>query len=482
MHSLPFFTTGLFINNEVLESNLVFAVTDPANGTVIANVSNATDEDCRAAIAAAHQAFPSWSTMPTRDRATILRRWYQLVMANSTSLATLLTREQGKPIAESKAEIIYGASFIEWNAEECRRSYGDIIPSPAAGKKFMTIRQPVGVVAAITPWNFPVAMVTRKISPALAAGCTVVLKPAEDTPLCALALAMLAREAGLPPGVLNVIPTNNPAAIGQVLTSDERIRKISFTGSTEVGRLLMQQSAPTVKKLSLELGGNAPVIIFNDADIDTAVSGTLNSKYRNAGQTCVCANRIYVQRDIAERFIPAFVNATRLLQTGNGLEPGVQVGPLINEEAVQKVEYLVADALQHGGVLECGGQRMDDRSLCYMPTVISHCHHQMMISKAEIFGPVSAIYLFDLEDEVINLANDTIYGLAAYCFTTDASRAWRLSEQLQYGMIGMNEGIISYPEIPFGGLKQSGFGREGGRQGIEEYLETKYICWGVNEP
>lgn len=471
---------GIFINNEWLpgEGGRCFAVYNPADGSKIVDVADATVKEAEQAITAATTAFKSWSSTPAKTRGAILKRWYRLITDNTDDLALLLTTEQGKPLSEAKGEVAYGASFIEWFAEECRRTYGETIPSPAADKRLITIKQPIGVVAAITPWNFPIAMITRKIAPALAAGCTVVLKPAEDTPLCALALAKLAVDAGFPPGVFNVVPTMQAAKVGEVLTTHPAIAKVSFTGSTEVGRILMKQSSSTVKKLSLELGGNAPVIVFDDAKIEVAVKGTIASKYRNAGQTCVCANRILVQEGIYDRFMSAYKEAVSSLQVGNGVDNNVQIGPLINEDAVQKVEALMQDAISKGAEVALGGKQHAAGNLFYEPTIITHCNMDMRLSNEEIFGPVSAIYAFKTDEEAVALANATEYGLASYFFTENISRAWRVAEQLQYGMVGINEGIISYAEVPFGGVKQSGYGREGSKYGIEEYMIIKYICLG----
>lgn len=470
----------IFINNQWLPaaSNQRFTVYNPADGSPIIDVANATVKETEQAITAAAAAFKTWSRTPAKARSAILKKWFQLITDNTGDLALLLTTEQGKPLAEAKGEVAYGASFIEWFAEECKRTYGETIPSPVRDKRFVTIRQPIGVVAAITPWNFPVAMITRKIAPALAAGCTVVLKPAEDTPLCALALAKLAQEAGVPAGVFNVLPTMQAAEIGQVLTTHPAIAKVSFTGSTEVGRILMKQSSSTVKKLSLELGGNAPVIIFDDAKLDIAVKGTIASKYRNAGQTCVCANRILVQEGIYDHFMEAYKKAVAALPVGNGVEPNVEIGPLINEEAVQKVETLLQDAVNKGAEVVLGGKKHAAGKLFYQPTIISPCNTGMRLSNEEIFGPVSAIFKFKTEAEAVALSNATEYGLASYFFTENNSRAWRVAEQLQYGMVGINEGIISYAEVPFGGVKQSGYGREGSRYGIDEYTTIKYMCFG----
>ncbi len=430
------------------------------------------------AIEAAVKAFGQWSKELAKKRSGILRKWFDLILQNEDDFALLLTSEQGKPLAEAKGEVQYGASFVEWFAEEARRTYGDVIPSPSASKRMLTIKQPIGVVAAITPWNFPIAMITRKIAPALAAGCTVVVKPAEDTPLCALALAQLAKEAGLADGVLNVLPTMQAAKVGEVLTTHPAISKVSFTGSTEVGRILMQQSSSTVKKMSLELGGNAPVIVFDDADVDVAVKGALESKYRNSGQTCVTANRLYVQRKIYPSFLAKFTEAVKALRVGNGAKENVQIGPLINQDAIDKVERLMKDAVDKGAQVVLGGKKEAKTNLFYPPTILTHCTPEMELSREEIFGPVSAIYLFDTEEEAIALANNTEYGLAAYFFTQNISKAWRVAESLQYGMIGINEGLISAAEAPFGGVKQSGYGREGSHYGMDEFLTIKYLCIG----
>lgn len=478
LRNLTMLQTQLFINGEWQSAASTFPVVDPATGNILAQVSDATEQHCRHAIDAAAAAFVKWSMLPAKERSNILRKWHQLIIQNTSDLALLLTSEQGKPLSEAKGEIQYGASFIEWYAEECKRSYGETIPAPVSGKRIMTIKQAVGVVAAITPWNFPVAMITRKVAPALAAGCTVVLKPAEDTPLCALALAQLAKEAGVPGGVLNVLPTSNAAAVGRILTTHPSVQKLSFTGSTEVGKILMQQCASTVKRLSLELGGNAPLIVFDDADIDVAVKGTLASKYRNAGQTCVCANRIYVQRSIYANFIEKYKAAVAEMKVGLGTEAGVQIGPLINEEGVNKVKRLLNDAVQKGAEVILGGEQHVSGVLFFQPTVVTSCTKEMLLSKEEIFGPVSSVFIFDTEEEVIELANNTEYGLAAYFFSNNINRIWRVAEQLQYGIVGINEGLISHAEAPFGGVKESGFGKEGSYYGIEEYLDTKYICIG----
>jgi succinate-semialdehyde dehydrogenase/glutarate-semialdehyde dehydrogenase len=468
----------LFINNTWVDTPEYFEVYNPATGQPITQVSNATPHHAGQAIAAAEHAFNGWAALPAKQRGQILRNWFNLINDNTDQLAALLTAEQGKPFIEARGEIEYGASFIEWFAEEARRTYGETIPTPVSSKRMFTIKQPVGVVAAITPWNFPVAMVTRKIAPALAAGCTVVLKPAEDTPLCALALAALAAKAGMPPGVFNVITTLQNVEVGKVLTSHTAVKKLSFTGSTQVGKLLMAQCATTVKKLSLELGGNAPCIVFDDADIDLAVKGTMASKYRNAGQTCVCANRILVQRNIYPAFIERFKAAVAQLHVGNGMQDGVTIGPLINRKAIDKVQRLLKDATDKGALVIAGGHTGMQGDLFFEPTIITGCTPAMQLSQEEIFGPVSCIYLFDTEAEAIALANDTPYGLAAYFFTQQVQRVFRVAEQLQYGIIGINEGLISHAEAPFGGIKESGFGKEGSFYGIEDYLVTKYLCLG----
>ncbi len=470
--------TQLFIDNEWCKASKTFEVHNPANGMLIAAVADATAEDAEKAIDAAAAAFTSWSKAPAKERAGILRTWFHLIQLHTDALAALLTAEQGKPLAEAAGEVKYGASFVEWFAEECRRSYGETIPAPVSDKRFITIKQPIGVVAAITPWNFPVAMITRKIAPAIAAGCTVVLRPSSLTPLCALALAHLAKEAGLPAGVFNIVPSSDAKAIGAVLTSHPSIKKLSFTGSTSIGKKLMEQCAGTVKKLSLELGGNAPVIIFDDADIDLAVKGTIASKYRNAGQTCVCANRILVQAGIYEKFLAAYKIAVASLSVGEGTQPGVHIGPLINKAGIEKVEELLRDAGSKGGEIILGGKPHPQGALFFEPTIITNCNADMDLSQEEIFGPVSSIFKFDTDVEAIALANDTPYGLAAYFFSQDIKRCIHIAEQLQYGIIGVNEGIISYPEVPFGGVKESGFGKEGSHYGLEDYLDTKYICIG----
>lgn len=471
---------NLFINNEWIDTTDVFDVINPATQALITTVCNGNATHTLQAIEAASTAFKSWSTQTAAYRSNLLKKWHQLMLQNAEDLAVLLTTEQGKPLAEAKGEVLYGASFIEWFAEECKRTYGETIPTPTSNKRLMTIKQPIGVVAAITPWNFPIAMLTKKLAPALASGCTVVLKPAEDTPLCALALAYLAKEAGIPNGVLNVITTTQAAAVGKVLTTHPEVKKVSFTGSTEVGKILMEQSSSTLKKLSLELGGNAPCIVFDDATIDIAVKGAIASKYRNAGQTCVCANRILVQKNIFPAFIEAYTKAVNELQVGNGLKDGIHIGPLINEAAIQKVKDLLVDAIEKGATITTGGNIHDAGELFFQPTIITNCTHEMLLNKEEIFGPVASVFVFDTEAEAIEMANNTDYGLAAYFFSNNVHRIYRVAEQLEYGMIGINEGIISHAEAPFGGIKQSGFGKEGSKYGMEEYLITKYLCLGIH--
>jgi succinate-semialdehyde dehydrogenase / glutarate-semialdehyde dehydrogenase len=454
-----------------------FSVSSPATGELLGEVPRMGRAETLRAVNAANEALPAWRSLLARDRATILQRWYRLILASADDLARMMTLEQGKPLAEAKGEVVYAASFIEWFAEEAKRLYGDTIPTTGSDRRLMVIRQPIGVCAAITPWNFPAAMITRKVAPALAAGCTVVVKPAEQTPFTALALADLAQRAGFPPGVFNVL-TGDPVAIGGVLTASPIVRKLSFTGSTEIGRLLMAQCAPTIKKLSLELGGNAPFIVFDDADIDAAVAGALVSKYRNAGQTCVCANRLLIQDSVYDEFAEKLAVAVKAFSIGNGLDSGVNIGPLIDDEAVLKVEAHVADALAKGARVLVGGQRHTAGERFYEPTVLVDVTPDMRVAREETFGPVAPLFRFKTEDEAIQMANDTEFGLAAYFFARDVGRVFRVGEALEYGMVGINTGIISNEVAPFGGIKQSGVGREGSRYGIEEYLEMKYLCLG----
>ena len=455
-----------------------FPVTNPATGEEITQVPDMGRDETHRAIEAAREAFSAWSAKTAKERAILLREWFNLIMANQEDLAVLLTTEQGKPLAEARGEVAYGASFIEWFAEEGKRVYGDVIPTPVAGKRILVLKQPIGVVAAISPWNFPVAMITRKVAPALAAGCTVVIKPAEDTPLCALALAELGKQAGIPHGVLNVVTTTNPAAVGAELTSNPLVRKLSFTGSTEIGKLLMRQGADTVKKISLELGGNAPFIVFDDADLEAAVRGAMASKYRNSGQTCVCANRFLVQDGIYDAFAAKLADAVSRLKVGPGLESGVQQGPLINEAGVEKVEAHIKDALFKGARVLVGGKRHILGGTFFEPTVLTDVTNLMQVSEEETFGPVAPLFRFKTEGEAIRMANDTRFGLASYFYTRDLGRAWRVAEALEYGMVGVNEGIISNEVGPFGGFKESGIGREGSKYGIDEYLEIKYVMVG----
>ncbi|WP_170942122.1 NAD-dependent succinate-semialdehyde dehydrogenase [Noviherbaspirillum denitrificans] len=472
------FRQKAYINGEwcVADAGATNAIRNPASGETIAAVPDMGADETRRAIAAAGAALPAWSAKTAKERAAILRRWFELILASQEDLAKLMTLEQGKPLAEARGEVAYGASFIEWFAEEGKRVYGDVIPSPAGDKRLIVIKQPVGVTAAITPWNFPIAMITRKVGPALAAGCTSVVKPAEATPLCALALAELGARAGIPAGVLNVVTTARPAEVGGELTANPIVRKLSFTGSTPVGKRLMAQCADTVKKVSLELGGNAPFIVFNDADVDAAVRGAIASKYRNAGQTCVCANRLIVQDGIYDLFAEKLAHAVREMKVGDGLEPGVQIGPLINEAAVHKVERLVDDAVDKGAQAIVGGAALNGNF--FAPTVLTGVTPDMLVAQEEIFGPVAPLFRFKTDEEAVALANNTRYGLAAYFYSRDIGRVWRVAEQLEYGMVGINEGMISNEVAPFGGVKESGIGREGSHYGIEEYLQIKYLCLG----
>ena len=452
-------------------------VTNPANGETVAQVARCGTSETRRAIDAASAAFHAWSNLPAKKRAGLLRGWFDLMMSCQEDLARILTAEQGKPLAEARGEIAYGASYIEWFSEEAKRIYGDTIPHPSGDKRLVCIKQPVGVVACITPWNFPNAMLTRKIAPALAAGCTVVCKPANATPLSAYAFAELAQRAGIPPGVINIL-TGKTAEIGKELTSNPAVRKLTFTGSTEVGKQLMAECAATVKRTSMELGGNAPFIVFDDADLDAAVAGALVCKFRNAGQTCVCANRIMVQDGVYEAFAGKLSAAVATLKMGNGTDDGVNVGPLINERAVDDVMGFIDDALEKGAEVEIGGGR-SELGRCFLePTILTGVNDQMRVFREEIFGPVAPLFRFQTEEEAIAMANDTEFGLASYFYARDVGRIWRVSEALEYGIVGINEGIISNEMAPFGGVKESGQGREGSKYGLDDYLEIKYMCMG----
>jgi succinate-semialdehyde dehydrogenase/glutarate-semialdehyde dehydrogenase len=467
-----------FIDGKWYESatKATYSIQNPANGEQLTEIFHLNAKDAQLAIDAAHNAFEGWKKRSATERASYLKRWHQLIVENEEDLALILTYEQGKPYQEALGEIRYGASFVEWFAEEARRMYGDIVPGHEADKRIMVIKQPIGVVAAITPWNFPNAMITRKVAPALAAGCTVVLKPAEDTPLSALALAYLAQEAGFPAGIFNVIPTKEPKEIGKLFCESPLVRKISFTGSTAVGKWLMKHSAEGLKKLSLELGGNAPFIVFDDADVDQAVAGAIASKFRNAGQTCVCANRIFVQDGIYEAFTKALSESMKWLKVGMGWDEGTQIGPLIHNQAMHKVERLVEDAIGRGAHVQCGGKVHELGPPFYEPTILTEVTSEMNISKEEIFGPVAALYRFKKDEEVVALANATEAGLAAYFYANDVHRIYRVAEALDYGMVGVNTGKISTTVAPFGGVKHSGFGREGSKYGMDEFTVLKYIC------
>jgi succinate-semialdehyde dehydrogenase/glutarate-semialdehyde dehydrogenase len=472
--------THAYLDGAWVDAAERFNVSNPADGVIIASVPNMGASEAALAIQAAHTAFPAWAAKTGKERAGILRKWFDLILANADDLALLMTAEQGKPVAEAKGEVVYGASFIEWFAEEAKRVNGDVMSSPWTDRRIVTLKQPIGVCAAITPWNFPIAMITRKIAPALAAGCTIIIKPAEQTPLSALALAELAHRAGLPAGVINVVTADSERsiAIGKVLCESTVVRHISFTGSTPVGRILMAQSAPTIKKLALELGGHAPFIVFEDADLDAAVEGALISKYRNAGQTCVCTNRFYVHASVHDAFVKKLAAGAAGIKVGNGFEQGVQQGPLIDAQAIAKVQEHVADALAKGAKLESGGSAHALGGLFYEPTVLSNVRAGMQIMREETFGPVAAVIKFETEEEVIAAANDTDFGLASYFYSRDMARVWRVAEKLEYGMVGINTGAISNEVAPFGGVKQSGLGREGSKYGIDEYLELKYLCMG----
>jgi len=454
-------------------------VTNPATGEVLGTIPQMGTSETRRAIEAANRAWPAWRSLTGKERGLLLRRWFELIMENQDDLARLMTAEQGKPLAEAKGEVVYGGSFVEWFAEEAKRVYGDTIPGQARDKRIIVIKQPVGVVATITPWNFPNAMITRKCAPALAAGCPVVIKPAEATPFSAFALAVLAERAGIPKGVFNIV-TGIPQEIGREMTGNPLVRKFSFTGSTPVGKLLMRQCADTVKKVSLELGGNAPFIVFDDADLDAAVNGLMASKFRNTGQTCVCANRILVQDRVYDDFTARLSQAVSAMTVGDGLAGDTQQGPLINEAGLQKVENLVADAVARGARVSLGGRRHSLGGTFFQPTILTDVNRSADMANAEIFGPIAPLYRFSEENDAIAFANDTPYGLAAYFYSKDIHRCWRVAENLEYGMVGINEGLMSTEVAPFGGIKESGIGREGSKYGIEEFVEIKYLCLGGN--
>jgi succinate-semialdehyde dehydrogenase/glutarate-semialdehyde dehydrogenase len=476
------FRTQAYINGQWVgaSDNATFAVDNPATGKAIAQVANLTDAQAEQAIQTANTAFKSWRARTAKERANILRRWFDLIIANAEDLAQLMTLEQGKPLAEARGEIVYGASFVEWFAEQAKRINGDIMASPVATNRMLVLREPIGVCAAITPWNFPNAMITRKVAPALAAGCTVVLKPAEQTPLSALALAELAERAGIPAGVMNILTADSDRsiAIGKVLCASPVVKKVTFTGSTAVGRILMQQSAPTIKKLSLELGGHAPFIVFDDADLDAAVEGAMVAKYRNAGQTCVCTNRIYVQEKVYDAFLEKFTARVQALKVGEGFAEGVNQGPLIDDAAVAKVKEHIEDAIAKGAKVATGGKAHELGGRFFTPTVISHIDESMLCMREETFGPLAPVVKFTDETKVLELANNTEYGLAGYFYSRDIARIFRVAEALEYGMVGVNTGLISNEVAPFGGVKQSGLGREGSIYGMDDFMEMKYVCLG----
>ena len=472
------FINGAWVNHS---AGKTFAVTNPASNELIAEVSNLGPQEAELAITAADEAFQDWKNRTGKERAIIMRKWFDLIIANTQDLATLMTLEQGKPLSESSGEVTYGASFIEWFAEEAKRVTGSIPSTTWSDKRIIVLKQAIGVCVAITPWNFPIAMITRKIAPAMAAGCTIVIKPAELTPLSALALAELAQRAGVPAGVINILTADadQSIAIGKTLCESTVVRHLSFTGSTEVGRILMAQCAPTIKKLALELGGHAPFIVFEDADIDAAVAGALASKYRNSGQTCVCANRFYVHKKVQDEFVEKFAKAIEKIKLGNGMEPGVTQGPLIEPAALTKVEKHVADALSKGATLVAGGKRSALGGNFYEPTILTNVSSDMLITYEETFGPVAPVIPFESDEEALRLANHSQFGLASYFYSRDIGRIWKAAEALEYGIVGVNSGIISNEVAPFGGVKQSGLGREGSAYGMDEYLELKYICLGL---
>ena len=474
--------TDALIDGQWITGPSRFAVHDPATGLKLAEVANLGPQDAQAAIAAANAAWPAWRSKTAKERSILLRKWYDLLMQHQDDLGRIMTAEQGKPFPEAKGEVAYGASFVEWFAEEAKRVNGETLPQFDNNRRLLVLKQPIGVCAAITPWNFPLAMITRKVAPALAAGCPVVIKPAELTPLTALAAAELAVRAGIPAGVLNILSADsaNSIAIGKVLCASDTVRHISFTGSTEVGRILMAQSAPTVKKMSLELGGNAPFIVFDDADIDSAVEGAFASKYRNAGQTCVCSNRFYVQEGVYDQFVAKFAAKVKTAKVGNGFEEGVNQGPLIEEAALEKVQRHVDDAVAKGGQVLTGGKRLQSlgSGQFYEPTVVANATPDMLCAREETFGPFAPVFKFKTEQEAIAAANNTEFGLASYFYSRDVGRIFRVSEALEYGMVGINVGILATEHVPFGGVKQSGLGREGSHHGMDDYVEIKYLCLG----
>jgi succinate-semialdehyde dehydrogenase / glutarate-semialdehyde dehydrogenase len=477
LHDEDLFREDLFVGGQWRSggTDRRIDVTDPATGAVIGQIAEADESDVRSAIAAAKEAFPVWAGLTAQQRGRILRRWYDLILENADDLAMILTAEQGKPLSEARGEILYGAGFVEWYSEEAKRIYGDVIPTNQRSRRLLTMRQPVGVAAAITPWNFPSAMILRKAGPALAAGCPMVVKPADETPLSATALAELASRAGMPDGVFNVV-VGEPEMVGELLTSDSRVRALSFTGSTAVGKLLMSQSSRTVKKVALELGGNAPLIIFDDADLDAAVTGAMASKFRNAGQTCVCANRVLVQSGIHDAFVERFRDAIQSLVVGSGFADGSQQGPLISEDAVAKVQRHISDAVERGALVVTGGKRHPLGQHFFEPTLLTGVNRDMLVAQEETFGPVAPVIRFDTEQEALDIANDTPFGLASYFFTRDLGRMWRVGEALEFGVVGVNTGLISYEGAPFGGVKESGLGREGSRYGMDEFTDLKYLC------
>lgn len=478
--SSPFLRDAGYINGSWTAGGATktFDVLNPATGEVLASLPDMGAAETREAIDAAYAAQPAWAARPAKERAGILRKWHDLMVAHADELAAILTAEMGKPFPEARGEILYAAAYVEWYAEEAKRIYGETIPAPSSDKRMIVIKQPVGVVGTITPWNFPAAMITRKIAPALAVGCAVVSKPAEQTPLSALALAVLAEQAGIPAGVFNVIVGKDGPAIGKELCGNDKVRKISFTGSTEVGRILMRQCADQIKKISLELGGNAPFIVFDDADLDAAVEGALASKYRNAGQTCVCANRLYVQSGVYDAFAAKLAAKVETMAVGDGFKAGVTIGPLIDEQGLSKVESHVADAVSRGARILTGGKRVEGAGTFFTPTVLTGVTREMKVAREETFGPVAPLFRFDTVEDVIAQANDTEFGLAAYFFAGDLKKVWRVAEALEYGMVGINTGLMSTETAPFGGIKQSGLGREGSRHGADDYLEMKYLCMG----